>query len=134
MSTFIAALLSATILFFSLGGAQAQTITTSVGDRVVTVKLVQEAKKSLMSIASSDLAERRVLLNSENQKYFKDTLANSCTKPLFEVGCHRYSIVVSRMEKGQKIECTYCYNSDDRRAKIARNALNVFSMAVASAE
>lgn len=114
--------------------ASANVLTTSVGDRTVSFSLVQKNRKAWLDVRSNEIGNRRIKVNKTNQKYFESILKDACGKPLFEVGCQRYSIEIERVIGGKTIQCTYCYNSDARQAKLVRHALQALSMAVATAE
>ncbi len=115
--------------FLMMLSASAQTITSSVGTKTVSFKLVQVGKTKWMDVQSNEIENRKLKMDAVNEKYFKDTLKDACYRSLIEVGCNRYSIVIEH-DGPKKIKCTFCYNSDVRQAKVARNALQVFSMAV----
>jgi hypothetical protein len=114
--------------------ARANSITTSVGDREVTFKLIQKKGKAMLATESNDLGHTPLELNETNRKFFVEMLKKACNRTEYEVNTRRYQIEINREENGRKIRCIYGFNSTSPKARIARNALDVLTIAINTAE
>ena len=114
--------------------AHAMSIRSWVGDREVEFRLSVKGNKVLLQTESNELARPPVVLNEANRKYFVDALKKACNRTEFEVNTQRYQIEINREENGRKVRCIYGFNSTSPKAAIARNALDVLSIAVNTAE
>lgn len=114
--------------------AFANSISSWVGDRDVTFKLIQKGKKTLLATESNELERAPLVLNETNRRFFVETLKKACNRDEEEVNTQRYQIKITREEGGRKIHCIYGFNSTSPKAKVARNVLDVISIAVNTAE
>ena len=130
----VLALLAAVPLFALPLSASANSISTSVGDRDVTFKLIHKKGKAHLATESNEFERSPLELNEPNRKYFLSMLKKACNRTEFEVNTQRYQIEINREENGRKIRCIYGFNSTSPKAKIARNALDVLTIAVNTAE